>query len=150
MSLIIATAALYPAFHLNSSAQSPATSTVMSAATAPGAVRSPAAIAARAWVLLLDKQRWDASWNAAGTLFQTQMPKEKWATTIETVRQPLGPISSRTVQSATKASSLPGAPDGDYEIIAFRTDFANKHDAIETVVMAREGSAWKVDGYFIR
>lgn len=150
MSLIIAAAVLSSAIPGSGEAQLSPTSNLMPAAMAPGSVHSPATIAAATWVLLLDKQRWEESWGAAGTAFKSQMPETLWASTIQPVRQPLGPMSSRTVQSATRASSLPGAPAGDYEIVVFKTSFAQKLDAIETVVLAREGTSWKVNGYFIR
>jgi len=150
MSLIIAAAVLSSAFHGTSDTQPSPTTDTIPVATAPAEANSPGAIAAGAWVLLLDQQRWGESWDAAGTLFKSQMPKERWAATIQPIRQPLGQISSRSVQSTTKASSLPGAPPGDYEIVAFNTNFAQKRNAVETVVMAREGSGWKVNGYFIR
>jgi len=54
------------------------------------------------------------------------------------------------LQKVIKTSALPGAPDGQYEMLEFQTSFALKKDATETVVLAREPSGWKVDGYFIR
>ena len=106
--------------------------------------------AAKAWVDLVDARRWDQSWAAAGTLFKSQMPQPRWAATVQPVREPLGAISARSLKSVTKANSLPGAPDGEYEVVQFQTSFAHKSDATETVVLAREPSGWKVDGYFIR
>ncbi|UZK68381.1 DUF4019 domain-containing protein [Sphingomonas sp. S1-29] len=150
MSLLIAAAVLSFAFFGNGGTESPQAPNGDRVETAPNAVQSPATVAAGAWVLLLDDQRWDESWNAAGALFKSQMPKARWASTIQPVRQPFGPMSSRTLQSATKASSLPGAPAGEYEIVVFKTDFAQKPGAIETVVLAREGDDWKVNGYFMR
>jgi hypothetical protein len=35
-------------------------------------------------------------------------------------------------------------------VIQFKTDFTGKPGAVETVTVAHEGSAWKVDGYYIR
>ena len=150
MSLIIAAAVLSSAFEGGGEMQSSPTSNIIPAATAPGTAMSPGSISARTWVLLLDQQRWSESWDAAGALFKSQMPKGRWASTIQPVRQPLGQMSSRTVRSAAKASSLPGAPPGDYEIVEFKTNFSQKRDAIETVVLAREGSSWKIIGYFIK
>ena len=49
-----------------------------------------------------------------------------------------------------RTQSLPNAPEGDYRIIKFHTDFAENPDSVETVVMQKDGSAWKVVGYFIR
>lgn len=106
--------------------------------------------AANAWVSLVDAKRWNDSWAAAGTLFKSQMPQPLWASTIEPVRQPFGAVGSRTLKSITKSKSLPGAPDGEYEVVQFQTSFANKAAATETVVLAHEASGWKVDGYFIR
>lgn len=105
---------------------------------------------AQAWAELLDKQQWAESWTQSGRMFQSGIDQAGWASTIRPLRQQLGAVSSRAVESVKNASSLPGAPDGEYKIVQFTTDFANKRGAIETVVMAREGSAWKVNGYFIR
>lgn len=106
--------------------------------------------AAHTWVSLIDAKRWDESWSTAGTLFKSQMPQPRWTSTIQPVRDPLGAVSSRSVKSVTKTKSLPGAPDGEYEVIQFQTNFANKTAATETVVLSHEVSGWKVDGYFIR
>ncbi|MET1753925.1 DUF4019 domain-containing protein [Novosphingobium sp. RD2P27] len=105
---------------------------------------------AAAWVSLLDQRHWDESWAAAGPLFKSQTPQARWASIIEPVREPLGAVSSRAVQSVTNASSLPGVPDGQYQVVKFHTSFAHKKGATETVVLACEPSGWKVSGYFIR
>ncbi len=114
------------------------------------ATSQPDLTAANTWVGLVDTKRWDESWAVAGTLFKTQMPEPRWASTIQPVREPLGAVLSRTLKSITKATSLPGAPDGEYELVQYQTSFANKSAATETVVLSRETSGWKVDGYFIR
>lgn len=106
--------------------------------------------AAKTWVGLVDAKQWDESWKAAGTLFKSHVPEAHWASTVQPVREPLGPVSSRSLKDITKTTTLPGAPDGDYEIVQFQTSFANKAAAVETVVLSREASGWKVDGYFIR
>jgi len=114
------------------------------------ATSQPDLTAANSWVSLVDAKRWDESWGAAGTLFKSQMPKSRWASTIQPVREPLGVVSSRSLKSVTKSNSLPGAPDGEYEVVQFQTSFTNKAAATETVVLSHEASGWKVDGYFIR
>lgn len=114
------------------------------------AASQPDLTAAVSWVRLVDAKRWDESWATAGTLFKSEMPQPRWASTIEPVREPLGAVSSRSLKSITKSKSLPSAPDGDYEVVQFQTSFANKAAATETVVLSREASGWKVDGYFIR
>ncbi len=105
---------------------------------------------AKAWAELLDGRRWAESWKSSGSLFQAQLTEAGWTATIQPLRQQLGPVSARSFKSVSSAASLPGAPDGEYKIVQFATVFANKPDAVETVVLVHEGSAWKVDGYFIR
>ena len=68
----------------------------------------------------------------------------------QAVRAPLGAPTKRVLGSVTKTGSLPGVPAGDYEVLEYRTDFANRRGAIETVVLARENAGWGVVGYFIR
>ena len=110
----------------------------------------PDLTAANTWVSLVDAKRWDDSWTAAGALFKSRMPQRGWISTIQPVREPLGAVSSRSLKSVTRSKSLPGAPDGEYEVVQFQTSFANKAAATETVVLSHEASGWRVDGYFIR
>jgi hypothetical protein len=122
---------------------------VLTGASEPATSR-PDLTTAETWVGLVDTKRWDESWSVAGSLFKSQMPKLRWAATIQPVREPLGAVLSRSLKNVTKATTLPGAPDGEYEVLQFQTSFANKSAATETVVLSRETSGWKVDGYFIR
>lgn len=106
--------------------------------------------AANTWLGLVDAGRWNDSWAGAGTLFKSQTSEHRWASTISPVRDPLGAVTSRLLKGITQSKSLPGAPDGDYEAVQFQTSFTKKAAATETVVLSREASGWKVDGYFIK
>lgn len=145
MSLVIAAAALSTLFHAGGAAQAPAP---LAMRAVPGEAES--APAARAWLALVDRQAWDASWEAAGALFKAQMAKPAWASAVEAARAPYGALKTRVFQSVSKSNSLPGAPAGDYEVLQFQTSFAQKPDAAETVILARESAGWKVIGYFVR
>lgn len=105
---------------------------------------------ARRWLALVDRNRWDESWNAADSLIRQQVPRERWASILQPARGPLGPVSSRTLVNSGRTKSLPGAPPGDYSVLQFRTRFAQNPEGVETVTLARDGSSWKVAGYFIR
>jgi hypothetical protein len=105
---------------------------------------------AAGWVSLIDNGAYDQSWSRAGSLFKARIGEADWSKTIEPTRKPLGAILSRTLDGEQAAKSLPGAPDGDYDIVRFNTEFANKHAAVETVVLRREADGWKVNGYFIK
>lgn len=147
MSLLIAAAVLTSALHVDGkSGAGDASSRV----TTVDASASMSQGAARQWLALLDKEQWQASWRAAAAIFKSQISAAQWATMIQPVRLPLGSVSSRTFQNVTRATTLPGAPSGDYEVIQFRTNFAHKPSAIETITLEHKNDGWKVAGYFIK
>lgn len=61
---------------------------------------------------------------------------------VAAARVPLGAVISRALLSH---EYLPAPPDG-YEVVKFRTRFANKDAAIETVTLDREARGWRVVG----
>lgn len=73
----------------------------------------------------------------------------RWAEMVTPVRNPLGAVVSRTFESCSRAGRC-RAPDGDHEILKFQTAFADRRDSAETIMLAREGSGWRMVGYFIR
>lgn len=101
--------------------------------------------AARRWLELVDQGRWEDSWKASGTAFRRLNTVRAWANASEKVRVPLGALVSRTLLSQ---ENLPAPPDG-YEVVKFRSSFANKTQALETVTLEREGNAWRVVGVTI-
>jgi hypothetical protein len=107
--------------------------------------------AALAWLALNDAGDFAGSWDQAAGSLQQAVSKTNWIGTMGNVRPPLGKLISRKVKSAKYTRSLPGAPDGDYVVIQYDSEFEHKAAAIETVVpsMAKDGS-WKVSGYFIK
>ena len=107
--------------------------------------------AANDWLQHVDKAQYDASWDTAASTFKSSVPKSKWSTMVRSVRNPLGYVVQREVKKAAYHTSLPGAPDGEYLVIQFRTEFANKGGAIETVTpMLDSDGNWRVSGYYIR
>lgn len=125
---------------------------LVAAAAAAGATRAaqPGEAAALAWLAAGDRGAWAQSYNDAGSLFRSHTTAREWAIMGAAARGPFGPALSRKLVSEEAHRSLPGAPDGQYLILRFATRFAHKADAVETVALAREGAAWKVDGYFIK
>ncbi len=117
---------------------------------APAALAStPTAVAveasARQWLALLDQGRWDDSWRATGSTFRKQNTAKVWATVSTEVRAPLGAVVSRTLLSH---ENLPAPPHG-YEVVKFRTSFANKADTVETVTLVYEDGGWRVVGIML-
>ncbi len=107
--------------------------------------------AAKTWLALIDEGYYGASWETAAGYFKNAITKEKWAQTLSAVRQPLGALVSREVSSKTYLQSLPGAPDGEYMVILFKTSFKNKKSGVETVTpMLDTDGSWRVSGYYIK
>jgi hypothetical protein len=112
---------------------------------------SKAQNAAKAWLALVDAEKYGQSWDEAALLFRSAVMKAEWERAAKATRAPLGALKSRTLKSANYTRSLPGAPDGEYVVIQFDTQFANKASAVETVTPMRDqDGAWRVSGYYIR
>lgn len=106
---------------------------------------------AEAWLALTDGAKYAESWDAASSMFKAAVSKADWEKAMKAVRAPLGALGARKIKSATFTTTLPGAPDGEYVVIQFDTQFENKAAAIETVTPMREkDGSWRVSGYFIR
>ena len=148
MLAIVAAAAIAMVLQGDGKVRPPATPVALSAPSRASDQASTAS--AEAWARLLDGQHWAESWKSSGSVFRSRLTTADWTATIQPLRRQLGVVSSRSLKSVSSASSLPGVPDGEYKIVQFATVFANKPDAVETVVLTRESSGWKVDGYFIR
>jgi DNA-binding CsgD family transcriptional regulator len=147
MLAIVAAAAIAMALHGDGKVTPPAPAALSASSSASDQASTASA---EAWARLLDGQRWAESWTSSGSVFRSKLTQADWVATIQPLRQKLGSVSSRSLKSVSSASSLPGVPDGEYKIVQFATVFANKSDAVETVVLTHEPAGWKVNGYFIR
>jgi len=107
--------------------------------------------AAETWLALIDKGEIAKSWETAAVLFKGVVTQEQWDHSLSAARGPLGKLSSREPQLAKYETSLPGAPDGEYVVIQFKTVFENKADAVETVTPTKDPDGhWRVSGYYIK
>ena len=111
----------------------------------------PAIKAAELWLALVDAKEYEKSWAEAAPFFQVKVSEKDWVRMVSFVREPLGDVKSRQLLGAQAATTLPGAPEGEYVVIQFKTSFAEKPDAIETITpMKDEKGTWRVAGYFIK
>jgi hypothetical protein len=106
--------------------------------------------AAGKWLALIDGRQYLDSWNQAASLFKQQVSANNWLQSIRAARQPLGAMISRKLISATYATSLPGAPDGEYVVLQYQTTFRYKKSALETVTPMLDNNRWRVSGYYVR
>lgn len=98
--------------------------------------------AARAFLTLIEQKRWEDSYAATGSSFRKLNTLQVWAQVSEEVHARYGATVSRTLLSQ---QNLPAPPAG-YEVVKFRTVYANKAQAVETVTLDREDGKWVVVG----
>jgi len=141
ISMLIAALALSGA---PEAAQNPAEASRTQGQASPAA-ETAVTQAARQWLALVDAGKWKESWVGTAQSFQSLNSVEAWQSASLSGRVPLGRVLSRRLVSE---ESIPAPPNGN-QLVHFRTDFASKADATETLTLAREGGSWRVVGYFI-
>lgn len=118
-----------------------------------GAAVSPlteAREAAQRWLVLIDEGAYGESWEQAATLFRIGVSKENWQKAARSARRQIGKALVRQFKTATFTRGLPGAPEGEYVIVQFISQFENKVSALEAVSMTHEpDGAWRVAVYNI-
>ncbi|MFZ1643084.1 MAG: DUF4019 domain-containing protein [Candidatus Contendobacter sp.] len=112
---------------------------------------SQAQAAATTWLALTDAAKYGPGWDETASLFKAAVTKANWESALKGVRAPLGGVKSRKLRAATFTRTIPGAPDGEYVVIQFDTQFENKAAAVETITpMHEKDGSWRVSGYFIK
>ena len=101
------------------------------------------AVASR-WIELVDSGNWEASYEGTDSTFRKLNTLAVWRGTAQAVQADLGATLSRRLE----AVDHPPTPQ-DYWIVKFRTNFANREGAVETISLVREDGAWKVAGIFV-
>ena len=129
----------------------PGASVIMPAGDSSNAFRELAAQAAgEKWLGLLDRGEYSKAWDECAQLFRQRVTREQWVDSLPSTRAPFGAMTSRKVEVAAYKTSLPGAPDGQYVTVRYRTTFEKKEGAEELVTFAFEEGLWRPTGYFIR
>jgi hypothetical protein len=121
---------------------------------APQAHQEAVQLAAREaeeWMAKLDAGKYAECWTEASEIVKNAVTMEKFESSIKAVREPMGKLESRKLQSASYTTLLPGVPSGEYVVILYETSFDHKPMAQETVIMSREkDKVWRVAGYYIK
>ncbi|WP_394027518.1 DUF4019 domain-containing protein [Desulfovibrio falkowii] len=104
---------------------------ILTANLATGAIASGKKIdepmqAAITWLSLADAVKAQDRWNQAAGAFKAGIELQDWETTLPKARQPLGAVKQRKHLATEATTALPGVPDGEYAIMGFQTEFANK------------------------
>lgn len=107
-----------------------------------------ATILAKRWLALVDEGKYADSWSAAGKLFKANVQQDKWVQALTSGRQPLGKVVSRELAGREAKTEIPGAPAGQYIVVAFATNFEQKTDIVETLTLIQEEDGqYQIAGY---
>jgi hypothetical protein len=106
--------------------------------------------AAEKWLDLIDQAKYKDAYKQGSQHVRAQATIEEWEPQIRAMREAAGDKRQRNFTSAKPTKTMAGAPDGEYMVLEFAAAFSKKAKAAETVMMSREGGAWKGAGYFIR
>ncbi|HEY1328123.1 MAG TPA: DUF4019 domain-containing protein [Casimicrobiaceae bacterium] len=106
--------------------------------------------ASEKWLRLLDDGKLGAAWDLSAALLKSSVTRAKWISGIRDARKPFGKVQTRTADKFARAHQMPGAPDGDYVLVAFQTTFANGKRAEEQITWQLDEETWRVSGYYIR
>lgn len=98
----------------------------------------------------LDNGRFADSYAYTGMLIRAQVDRTAYATQVEKARQGTGAMLTRALMDASYETSVPGAPDGQYVVLHYRTSFADRQEAVETLTLAFAKGYWRVSGYYIK
>ena len=114
------------------------------APTEPAAepTEAAAARAAEDFLKLVDDSRWAESYAATGGQFRELNTLEVWTEVSEKVRPPLGKLLTRNLV----ANEYVPAPPKGYQLVKFRSAYANGPQQTESVSLAWDEGAWKVVG----
>ena len=106
--------------------------------------------AAGRWVTLVDAGKYRESYERSASVFRAAVTGAQWEEAARAARVPLGKVISRELTGAQLTTTLPGAPEGRYVAIQYRTSFEKKPSAVETVTPMKDDGEWRISGYYIK
>lgn len=106
------------------------------------------AVAASAWLSLVDKENYAGSWDAGSLTFQLTIPKNEWIKTMNIARKPLGNVLSRDLIRQDPAFNPKNLPAGAYRVIYYKTSFSNRNEVHERLILQQQNNGqWKMLTY---
>ncbi len=98
---------------------------------------------------LLDGGKYEESWKQSASMFRDQVTEDAWVAALKRSREPMGDVVTRVAKRVDFTQALRGAPNGDYVIIHFATEFKNKQGVVERLTLVKEEGEWKMAAYAI-
>jgi hypothetical protein len=93
-------------------------------------------------------ERYDKIYNDASELWRQDATLEESIATFKALRNKLGVVENRTLQSATEQQNSGGPMKGRAFIVAYRTKFQNG-EGMETFTLVERDGRWLLARYFV-
>jgi hypothetical protein len=93
-------------------------------------------------------ERYDKIYNESSELWKEAATLEESVNTFKTLRTKLGPVETRTLQSATEQENSGGAMKGRAFIVTYGTKFKNA-EGMETFTLVERNGRWLLARYFV-
>ena len=121
----------------------------------PAAAQDPRAseaqAAALAWLALADADDAVATWQQGSRRFREAITQDAWAASLKSARGRFGAARQRARTSVQAPAPDKDTPPGEFLVVVFRTEFAQKPQGVETLTMEHEPDGkWRVVGYLMR
>jgi hypothetical protein len=94
---------------------------------------------ARGFLQLLDQGLQDESWQTMSAAFQSLNDRAYWKTRQQVIRTSYGTLEARDLKHISYRKTFSLSPDGEYIIVQFRSNYQNRAETIETVVLDCSG-----------
>ncbi|RZM03703.1 MAG: DUF4019 domain-containing protein [Pedobacter sp.] len=101
------------------------------------------------WLKKLDHNLPDA-YTSLAKIASTKVTIQQWEAAMALVRNPLGSLVSRKYAASEAMKEVPGMPGVEGMIYQFSSEYMEKKEAVETVILIKEGGRWKPAGYYIK
>jgi len=106
---------------------------------------------ANAWLILLDEGRLEATWESAAPFLRDRAPLQSWLESGRAMRGALGNRVSRKQVAVMETNTVGSAPPGNYVVVEYRSKFAQRPNAFESItMMPGDDGKWRVGGYSVR
>jgi hypothetical protein len=110
-----------------------------------------AVAAAAAWLALVDAGQYSQAWEKAAGPLKTMKNRKEFIKALGIARKPLGAAKSRQIESQQFAATSPGTPAGQHFDLQYKTSFAKRMSAVETVTaMLDKDKKWRVSAYHVK
>jgi len=117
---------------------------------ATAAKEAAAAKAAGEWLKLIDGAEYGKAWDECAPVFRERVTRQQWVDGVPKNRAEFGAFKSRTMTGTAYRASIPGAPEGDYVMVRFTSEFEKNPAGEEVVTVMMQSGAWRPVGYLLR